>query len=91
MAQETNLNNPVLKQLDLSNVHLASANAIANESPVTEAIDEVRAEISKGFWAWYDANQTTVIFDAKILFIEIAHYQVKDLKNVFALLFGPHP
>jgi hypothetical protein len=62
-----------------------------NGNPVTEAIDEVRAEISKAFWLWFDANKTTVIFDAKILFIEIAHYQVQDLKNVFSLLFGPHP
>lgn len=54
------------------------------------SVDYIRSTLNMLFWSWYATNEDRKLTTVKWWIISKTVY-VKDLHDVFALLFGPQP
>jgi hypothetical protein len=55
---------------------------------------DLQALLGPGFWRWYHSNKNVTLLQVRkrVLVIPITlTVKVKDLRNLFELLFGPEP
>lgn len=64
--------------------------AVLDEISVDGQTSAILSFVAKAFWDWFDNHQDQKVKTIKIWFISKTVY-VRDLRDIFTLLFGAHP